>query len=132
MAAAGAGPAGGEGLTITFVTGNKKKLEEVVAILKEGGGNDGFTVTSQSIDLPELQGEPEEIAAEKCKLAFERIQRPVRGTHRLRALRRGACAGAQTFLIVRARPRATGDGGGHQPVLQRARRAPRALLQGAF
>ena len=105
MAAAGAGPAGGEGLTITFVTGNKKKLEEVVAILKEGGGNDGFTVTSQSIDLPELQGEPEEIAAEKCKLAFERIQRPVRGTHRPRALRRGACAGAQARLIVRARPR---------------------------
>ena len=38
---------------ITFVTGNKKKLEEVVAIL----GNDlPFEIVSAKIDLPELQG----------------------------------------------------------------------------
>lgn len=78
MAGAGGGGDGGGNLLITFVTGNKKKLEEVVAILKDGSSHEGFTVTSQSIDLPELQGEPEEIAIEKCRLAFERIQRPVR------------------------------------------------------
>eukprot|EP00755_Sulcionema_specki_P034069 Sspe_Gene.210::Locus_76_Transcript_28_57_Confidence_1.000_Length_670::g.210::m.210/K01519/ITPA; inosine triphosphate pyrophosphatase len=53
---------------IVFVTGNAKKLEEVRKIL---GGDVG--VTSQKIDLPELQGTPEEIAREKCKTAAERV-----------------------------------------------------------
>ena len=41
-------------LRITFVTGNKKKLEEVQAILAVPG----VEIVSHKIDLPELQGEP--------------------------------------------------------------------------
>ena len=40
--------------TLTFVTGNAKKLEEFVAIL---GSNFPYEVVSQKIDLPEYQGE---------------------------------------------------------------------------
>eukprot|EP00116_Pleurobrachia_bachei_P009835 sb/3470097/ len=51
---------------VTFITGNAKKLEEVTAIL---GKEFPFTLTSKKLDLPELQGEPLEIAREKCLLA---------------------------------------------------------------
>ncbi|KAJ1453762.1 inosine triphosphate pyrophosphatase-like protein [Pelagophyceae sp. CCMP2097] len=61
---------------ITFVTGNAKKLEEVPAILSSGGPIP-FDISNQKIDLPELQGEPEDIAGEKCKLAAERAGGPV-------------------------------------------------------
>lgn len=57
---------------ITFVTGNKKKLEEIQAIL----GPNTKTV-NKKIDLPELQGEPNYIATEKCKLAVQEIKGPV-------------------------------------------------------
>lgn len=65
-------------LAITFVTGNAKKLEEVKLFLaKSAPGGDSstlpFTLTNQKIDLPELQGEPEEISKEKCKLAAEQV-----------------------------------------------------------
>ena len=40
---------------ITFVTGNKKKLEEVQRILSTSG-EFPFGITSRKIDLPELQG----------------------------------------------------------------------------
>jgi inosine triphosphate pyrophosphatase len=59
---------------LTFVTGNKKKLEEVVSIL---GDSLPFTLTNEKIDLPELQGEPEEVSIEKCKLAAAQIGGPV-------------------------------------------------------
>lgn len=55
---------------ITFVTGNKKKLEEVIAIL---GDKFPFQLNSAKLDLPELQGEPEEVAREKCKIAAKTI-----------------------------------------------------------
>ncbi|XP_034922059.1 inosine triphosphate pyrophosphatase [Populus alba] len=57
---------------VTFVTGNAKKLEEVRAIL-------GQTVPFQSLklDLPELQGEPEEISKEKARLAAVEMKGPV-------------------------------------------------------
>lgn len=61
---------------ITFVTGNAKKLEEVVAILSKGTPL-AFDVKNKKIDLPELQGEPEDIAREKCRLAAEAAQGPV-------------------------------------------------------
>ena len=32
-----------------------------------------FTLTNTKIDLPELQGEPEEISREKCRLAAEQV-----------------------------------------------------------
>jgi len=58
--------------SVTFVTGNAKKLEEVQAIL-----NGRLNVTNQKIDLPELQGEPLEVARTKCKMAAARVQGPV-------------------------------------------------------
>lgn len=42
-------------------------LQEVNAILASSKAP--FLVVSKKIDLPELQGEPEEVSAEKCKLA---------------------------------------------------------------
>ena len=67
---------------VTFVTGNAKKLEEVVAILGLGGGNDSelagiVEIVSKKIDLPELQGEPEEVSREKCRLAAAQLQSAV-------------------------------------------------------
>jgi inosine triphosphate pyrophosphatase len=61
---------------VTFVTGNAKKLEEVKAILSTGGSLP-VEIISQKIDLPELQGEPEEISAQKCVLAANEVGGPV-------------------------------------------------------
>ncbi len=60
---------------ITFVTGNAKKLEEVRAIL---GAEKAlpFEIVSRKLDLPELQGEPEDVAREKCLLAVQEVQGP--------------------------------------------------------
>lgn len=57
--------------TLTFVTGNAKKLEEVKTIL--GDSLKGYRLVSQKVDLPELQGTPEEVSAEKCKLAAAQV-----------------------------------------------------------
>eukprot|EP00798_Chlamydomonas_sp_ICE-L_P022080 gene22080-29144_t len=57
---------------IAFATGNKKKLEEVVAILA-AGSTLPFEVVSAKLDLPELQGDPEEISKEKCRIAAEQV-----------------------------------------------------------
>ncbi|XP_066951341.1 inosine triphosphate pyrophosphatase [Macrobrachium rosenbergii] len=59
---------------LVFVTGNAKKLEEVVAIL---GDSFPFRVVSQKIDLPEYQGEADEISRLKCQAAAELIKAPV-------------------------------------------------------
>lgn len=61
---------------ITFVTGNKKKLEEVKRILSPANDSKKplpFFISNQKIDLPELQGDPIEIAKEKCALAAKEI-----------------------------------------------------------
>lgn len=58
--------------TLTFVTGNAKKLEEVKTIL--GDSVKGYRLVSQKVDLPELQGTPEEVSAEKCKLAAAQVE----------------------------------------------------------
>eukprot|EP00013_Stygamoeba_regulata_P024531 CAMPEP_0177650994 /NCGR_PEP_ID=MMETSP0447-20121125/12274_1 /TAXON_ID=0 /ORGANISM="Stygamoeba regulata, Strain BSH-02190019" /LENGTH=217 /DNA_ID=CAMNT_0019153971 /DNA_START=81 /DNA_END=734 /DNA_ORIENTATION=- len=57
---------------IVFVTGNANKLKEVLAIF-----GDHFDIVAEKVDLPELQGEPDEISAEKCRLASETIKCPV-------------------------------------------------------
>jgi len=63
-------------VVLTFVTGNKKKLEEVQTILS-AYADFPFGITSQSIDLPELQGhDPIEISKEKCRLAALQVQGP--------------------------------------------------------
>lgn len=58
--------------TIHFATGNNKKLQEVVAILAHGEALP-FSVDAVKLDLPELQGEPEDIAREKCRLAAAEV-----------------------------------------------------------
>lgn len=59
---------------IVFVTGNAKKLEEVLAIL---GKQFPRKLTNKKIDLPEYQGEIDEISKLKCKSAVEIIKGPV-------------------------------------------------------
>lgn len=63
--------------SITFVTGNAKKLQEVTAIVSSGARKFPFDLTNTKIDLPELQGEPVDIAKEKCRHAAERVGGPV-------------------------------------------------------
>lgn len=61
---------GGSRPTLTFVTGNQKKLEEVQRILSSGKDDDfPFHLVNRNVDLPELQGDPLDIAREKCRLA---------------------------------------------------------------
>ena len=60
--------------TITFITGNKNKLNEVVQIF---GSNSSYTIQALNLDLPELQGEPETIVSEKCRLASLKVDGPV-------------------------------------------------------
>ena len=61
--------------TLTFVTGNAKKLEEFMAIL--GGNSFPYDVVSKKIDLPEYQGTPQEICIEKCREAAKKLEGPV-------------------------------------------------------
>ncbi|XP_052189053.1 inosine triphosphate pyrophosphatase isoform X1 [Diospyros lotus] len=74
--AAAAARAAGSGLVlsrpVTFVTGNAKKLEEVRAILGQS-----IPFQSLKLDLPELQGEPEDISKEKARLAAKEVNGPV-------------------------------------------------------
>ena len=60
---------------VTFVTGNPKKLEEVRQILALKDDSRSKLI-SQSIDLPELQGDPLDIAKEKCLFASRSINGP--------------------------------------------------------
>lgn len=55
-----------------FVTGNAKKLEEVKAIVGKS-----IPLSNMKIDLPELQGDPEDVAKAKCELASEKVKGPV-------------------------------------------------------
>lgn len=57
-----------------FVTGNAKKLEEVRAIL---GDSFPFRLVNQKIDLPEYQGEADDVSRKKCEAATELIKGPV-------------------------------------------------------
>lgn len=75
---------------VTFVTGNDNKLKEVQRMLEAScsvQSNNGSStclslplqiqIISQSIDLPELQGTPEEVAVEKCTVAAAQVNGPV-------------------------------------------------------
>ncbi|XP_063698703.1 inosine triphosphate pyrophosphatase [Culicoides brevitarsis] len=59
---------------LTFVTGNAKKLEEIKAIL---GTTFPLDITSVKIDLPEWQGEIDEISIKKCQEAAKHVNGPV-------------------------------------------------------
>lgn len=64
--------------TITFVTGNKNKLLEVQRLISSDQGESvPFDLTNTKLDLPELQGSPEDIAREKCKTAANLLQSAV-------------------------------------------------------
>lgn len=58
---------------ITFVTGNAKKLEEVIKIF---GSFERYEIISKSIDLPEYQGEPDDIVKQKIAEASKIINGP--------------------------------------------------------
>ncbi|CAG9771212.1 unnamed protein product [Ceutorhynchus assimilis] len=58
---------------ITFVTGNAKKLEELIAIL----GPFPKEIVNKKLDLPELQGEIEDICTKKASEAFKAVGGPV-------------------------------------------------------
>lgn len=59
---------------ITFITGNAKKLEEVIAIL---GANFPRELVSFKLDLPEVQGELNDVSIHKCKEAAKHVKGPV-------------------------------------------------------
>ena len=59
---------------ITFVTGNANKLAEVVSIVGAGFPR---KIVSQKIDLPESQGDPEQVCREKLLEAARRVDGPV-------------------------------------------------------
>ena len=54
---------------LTFVTGNASKAVETEQILGP--------LRIAALDLPELQGEPEDVARQKCRMAAEQIDGPV-------------------------------------------------------
>lgn len=55
---------------VYFATGNKNKLEEMANIL-----GPTFDVISLDVDLPELQGEIDDIAKGKCQIAYEKYNK---------------------------------------------------------
>ncbi|GAA6029897.1 hypothetical protein JCM8097_009159 [Rhodosporidiobolus ruineniae] len=73
--------------TILFVTGNANKLKEVRAILlastqhpsnaaSDAAATPSFSVESQDLDLPEIQGTTQEVARAKVKAAAEVVGGP--------------------------------------------------------
>ena len=58
---------------------------QVVAILASGAQLP-FEVTSVNLDLPELQGEPEEISKEKCRIAAKEVPPIITGISSIRTL----------------------------------------------
>eukprot|EP00529_Nitzschia_sp_RCC80_P001324 CAMPEP_0113517278 /NCGR_PEP_ID=MMETSP0014_2-20120614/42141_1 /TAXON_ID=2857 /ORGANISM="Nitzschia sp." /LENGTH=93 /DNA_ID=CAMNT_0000414399 /DNA_START=56 /DNA_END=333 /DNA_ORIENTATION=- /assembly_acc=CAM_ASM_000159 len=56
---------------------NRKILLQARWILNKGGSEVPFEITNKKIDLPELQGDPVEIAKEKCRLASKQVNGPV-------------------------------------------------------
>ncbi|KAG2491751.1 hypothetical protein HYH03_009912 [Edaphochlamys debaryana] len=61
---------------VYFATGNPNKLAEVAAILSEGPALP-CELHAVELELPELQGEPEEICREKCRIAARQLRAPV-------------------------------------------------------
>lgn len=60
-------------MDVTFVTSNARKLAEARAIL---GATPALTLTSRALDLPELQGEPEDVARAKARRAAVAVGGP--------------------------------------------------------
>jgi inosine triphosphate pyrophosphatase len=60
-------------IPMTFITGNKKKLEEFMSIMDGSELQSHYSVISKEIEIDELQGEPEFIAKYKVKEAAKHI-----------------------------------------------------------
>lgn len=60
--------------TITLVTGNLKKLEEVNTILEKDFPR---KLINNALDLPEYQGTPDDVSLAKCQEAARHIKGPV-------------------------------------------------------
>lgn len=56
--------------TLTFITGNAHKVEEVCAILRN------VSIAHATLDIPEVQGRSEEIAALKAAAGAEELGKP--------------------------------------------------------
>jgi len=56
-------------MEIIFITGNEDKFKEFQKMIS-------FKIDRQKIDLPELQGDPEDIVKEKAKLACQIVNKP--------------------------------------------------------
>ena len=63
-------------IPLTFITGNKKKLEEFLSIMEGSELATQYTVTNREINLDELQGEAEFIAKNKAKEAAKHVDTP--------------------------------------------------------
>ncbi|MCL4149458.1 UNVERIFIED_CONTAM: hypothetical protein GTU68_025328, partial [Idotea baltica] len=59
---------------LVFVTGNDKKLKEVKELV---GESFPFNIVNQKIDLPEYQGEADDISRGKCLEAGKIVGGPV-------------------------------------------------------
>ncbi|PVU95969.1 hypothetical protein BB559_002553 [Furculomyces boomerangus] len=62
----------GQIMKVTFVTGNKNKLAEVVKII-----GDSLQLDSKDVDIVEIQGTAEEITIHKCLEAAKVVNGPV-------------------------------------------------------
>eukprot|EP00392_Amoebophrya_sp_AT5.2_P000601 g602.t1 len=72
---------------IIFVTGNASKVKEVnkyfselaangkKSVIPTDSGSEGPDIVAEKVDLPELQGEPDEIAQKKCEEAYHKLRR---------------------------------------------------------
>ncbi len=61
---------------LTFITGNKKKLEEFLSIMEGTELARQYTVVNREINLDELQGDAEFIARRKVKEAARHVTTP--------------------------------------------------------
>ena len=64
-------------MPLTFITGNKKKLEEFLSIMDGSELATIYTVTNKEVNLDELQGDAEFIAKRKVKEAAKHCDTPV-------------------------------------------------------
>ncbi|KAL9090425.1 MAG: hypothetical protein Q9159_001954 [Coniocarpon cinnabarinum] len=63
--------------TINFITTNKHKLAEVQQILAPGLEKQGIELTSQAVEVVEVQGSLEEVTRAKVGSAAEKVNGPV-------------------------------------------------------
>jgi inosine triphosphate pyrophosphatase len=61
-------------MKVNFITSNAGKFAETQQAL---GEEHGITLVQRNVDLPELQGDPLEVAREKCRAATRRLEGPV-------------------------------------------------------